>query len=462
MEGEKQLKESTTGASNPMNMPITFVDVQSDSSSETDFELDEEFETAIVEQEVIAVWNTQLKQLLEFSEDILPTVLYEPMKVCYVSIRYSLKHIARLEEMLHYMDKDSIQLLERNLEAWKRLQQTSTSKSRLLYSISMYKYAGDVFYFAFYQNPGIASEIRAQMEAVFEAEFGSTRLHRTRSLLKVFLRQFSQIEDFLSMLPEIYRSEVRAGLICDYLNPISRDDEDGVVLAKMNELVSSPDYHENQIILMLLTRQDCVFKQVILDSLMKYLITDPLLQNTTTGGAASTSTAATTMASTTNMMTTVENYETGSCEDLTRYRLKIFLEAEPNLLVKACLSTDNYPTSLFDIIATALDTISVKITRNRSQIFKDFRPPLFDKDNHAAMSLPEEFFTFFQKMKEAPESTCSLLDRIKNALSKTGRTNYVNRHFWQELFVLLSESRSKFNNIHQNSFEDIYNDLCRY
>lgn len=445
-----------------MNMPITFVDVQSDSSSETDFELDEEFETAILQQEAIADWHTQIKQLLEFSEDILPTVLYEPMKWCHVSIRYTLKHIAKTEEMLLNMDVDAIQLLGKQLEAWKRRQQTSTSKSRLLCSISMYKHAGDVFYFAFYQNRGIASEIRAQMDAAFEAEFGSTRLHRTRSLLKVFLRQFSQIEDFLSMLPEIYRTEVLAGLICNYLNPISRDDEKGVVQDKMNELVSSPDYHENQIILMLLTREDCVFKQVILDSLMKYLITDPLLQSTTTGGAASTSTATTTTASTTMMMTTVENYETGSCEDLTRYRVKIFLEAEPNLLVKACLSTDNFPISLFDIIATALDTISVKITRNRSQIFKDFRPPLFDKDNHAAMSLPEEYFKFFQKMKETPESTCSLLDRIKNALRKTGRTNCVNRQFWQELFVLLSDSRSKFNNIHQKSFEDIYNDLCRY
>lgn len=402
--------------------------------SDMDFEVNEDKEEPIISRQRskkgIKFGEAQFQHLLEFSEVILPTALYEPMKWCHISIRDSLKHVAKTEEIVHNMKGSDTLRLQVQLEAWKKLHQTCTSKSRLVYSVPLYQHAGDILYFAFYQNRGIAPEIRERLDTAFLAQFGSRRLQLTRSLVRLYWKHYSQIEDFLSILPQIYRSEVLAGLISQYLNPL-RTDKKGVVQQKINQLLSSPDYHENQISLMLLTGESCEFKEMVLSGMIKYMITDPL------ESAPSTTPPPTTSTSLTLITNSYDNCSsTSGAEDLIRSRLKLFLEAEPDLLVNACLATQKFPTTLFDIIANGLDRISLKITRNRSKVFPDFRPPLFGGVD-PAYSLPIQVLRFFQKIKVTPSET-SLLARLKQALRKY-RGNSANTEFWIELFALLND-----------------------
>lgn len=396
--------------------------VESHDDSETDFEAEdpEVSSTSFANRKktLQSSWKAKFQHLIEFSEVILPTALHKPMKWCPVLIQASLTHSATTEEIVRNMNSSDTSLLERQLEVWKRRKRTETSKSRLGYSVYLYKYALDMFYFAFYQNRGASPEIRDQLDAAFEAQFGSTRLNHTRTLLKLYLRHYGIIEDFHTVLPEIFRSETLAGLICDYLNPL----EKGVVEEKINELLFSPHYHENQITLMLLTKDNCSFKHLLLECMLKYVVTDPL------GMAEAATSATATSASKMKSSTSTE-------VDKTRYRMKLLMDSEPDLLVKACLVTDNFPTSLFDIIVSGLDMISKEVTQRRLQMFEDFRPPLFNGSDYTD-SLPIEYLNFFRKLKETP-SQCALLERLKRSIRKTGREYSANASFWIELFSIL-------------------------
>lgn len=424
-------------------MPVTVGNSDSDGSV-TDFE---DLEGILVLEEEKSVWESQLEVLLEFSESILPATLSGGMKWCHISIRDTLKHVAKTEEILGNMDGATRKILEEQLKAWKERTQTSRSTSRLPYSANVFLHAGDIFYFAFYQNREIPRQVREQMETAFEAQFGSSRLSRVRFLLKAVLRRYSQIEDFLSLLPEIYRSEVLAGVISNYLNPIWRGGEEEVVVGKIKDLLCSPAYHENQICINLLAQDNCDFKQVILDYIFKYVITDATVKETPGGVPVPTSSRNLQQA-----QNNLDEYEE------TKSRLKIVIDTDPEMLVKACLATDNLPISLFDIITGALDTISVAIMETRSKLFEDLRPPLFGKGD-SPLSLPIEFFRFYERMKLARESEHSLVSRVKTALAKTVTKRRVNIEFWKELFILLSNSdncRSK-----ESRFDAIYRDLFR-
>ncbi|CAL8083556.1 unnamed protein product [Orchesella dallaii] len=387
------------------------------SKSETDFELNDDIGNELLLKEAKIIWKSQFQHIVEFTEQLLPMALYEPMKWCHVSICDCMKHVAKTEEIIRNMENDTLSVFQQQLKHWERRQQSCISKSRIPYSMPLYRQTSDILYCILLQNTELPSEVRERIECAFKSQFGKSRLAHARLLVKFCVRQYSQIEDFLSVFPEIIRSDSLAGLISSYFNSMVTNERE-VVVCKINDLLTSPDYHENQLCLMLLTRDDCEFKHAILECLNKYMITDP----------------AESSKADTEFSTRVEG--DASNTTTTRHRFKLILEAELELLVIACVATEHFSTTLLSIILSGLDIISEKVTTKRAKVYEDFRPPLFG-DNQE-LSLPVEYLRLMKRLKEVPSSS-SMLEKAMKSL-KESKKYCTNEEFWIELFILLNEN----------------------